>query len=136
MQIENSISRVTVRHHSASLVKLNSYPRDGIFSQHLTTMNDSYITTLASYDRHGSDWVVSPQCNNWKVIHFSLIIWVYKVCFWILIKFYLITFQTVKPICSRSGTVNWEGHVSSVVVYWFSSNMRVAKSGQILEGYL
>ena len=35
-----------------------------------------------------------------------------------------------------TGTVNWEGHISSVVVYCFSSNMRVAKSGQILEGYL
>ena len=41
------------------------------------------ITTLASYDRHGSDSILSPQCNSWKVIHFSLIIWVYKVCIWI-----------------------------------------------------
>ena len=28
------------------------------------------------------------------------------------------------------GTVKWEGHVSSVVLYWFSSNKRVAQSGQ------
>ena len=41
VQIENT--RVTVRHHSASLVMPNSYPRDGIFNQHLTTIMDSYI---------------------------------------------------------------------------------------------
>ena len=40
--IENSVTRVTVRHHSASLVMPNSYPRDGIFNQHLTTIKDSY----------------------------------------------------------------------------------------------
>ena len=28
------------------------------------------ITTLAFYDRHGSDSILSPQCNNWTVIHF------------------------------------------------------------------
>ena len=33
---------ITVRHHSASLVMPNSYPRDGIFNPHLTTINDSY----------------------------------------------------------------------------------------------
>ena len=33
------------------------------------------ITTLAAYDRHGSDSILSPQCNSWKVIHFWLIIW-------------------------------------------------------------
>ena len=32
------------------------------------TRND--ITTLAFYDRHGSDSILSPQCNRWKVIHF------------------------------------------------------------------
>ena len=37
VQIENSVTRVTVRHHSASLVMPNNYPRDGIFNQHLTT---------------------------------------------------------------------------------------------------
>ena len=43
VQIENSVTRVTVRHHSASLVMPNSYPRDGICNQHLTTIKDSYI---------------------------------------------------------------------------------------------
>ena len=43
VQIENSIPRVTAPHHSASLVMLNSYPRDGIFNQHLTTIKDPYI---------------------------------------------------------------------------------------------
>ena len=42
VQIENSVTRVTVRHHSASLVMPNSYPRDRIFDQHLTTITDSY----------------------------------------------------------------------------------------------
>ena len=28
------------------------------------------ITTLASYDRRGSDSILSPQCNSWRVIHF------------------------------------------------------------------
>ena len=28
------------------------------------------ITTLAFYDRHGSDSILSLQCNSWKVIHF------------------------------------------------------------------
>ena len=43
VQIENSVTLVTVRHHSASLVMSNSYPRDRIFNQHLTTIKDSYI---------------------------------------------------------------------------------------------
>ena len=43
--IENSVTRVTVRIHPASLVMPNSYPRDGIFNQHLTTIKDSYIVT-------------------------------------------------------------------------------------------
>ena len=34
---------ITVWHHSASLVMPNSYPRDGIFNPHLTSMKDSYI---------------------------------------------------------------------------------------------
>ena len=42
VQIENSVTRVAVRQHSASLVMSNSYPRDGIFNQHLTTIKDSY----------------------------------------------------------------------------------------------
>ena len=42
VQIENSVTRVTVRHHSASLVMPNSYPSDGIFNHHLTAIKDSY----------------------------------------------------------------------------------------------
>ena len=34
---------ITVRHHSASLVMPNSYPRDGIFNPLFTTIKDSYI---------------------------------------------------------------------------------------------
>ena len=36
---------ITVREHSASLVVPNSYPRDGIFNLHLTTIKDSYTLT-------------------------------------------------------------------------------------------
>ena len=36
MQIENSVTRVTVRHQSESLVMPNSYPRDRIFNPHLS----------------------------------------------------------------------------------------------------
>ena len=35
--------RITVLHHSPSLLMSNSYPRDGIFNLHLTTIKDSYI---------------------------------------------------------------------------------------------
>ena len=37
---------ITVRHHSASLVMPNSYPRDEIFNPYLTTIKDSYILCL------------------------------------------------------------------------------------------
>ena len=37
---------ITVRHQSASLMIPNSYPHDGIFSPHLTTIKDSYSLTL------------------------------------------------------------------------------------------
>ena len=43
MQIENSVTRVTVRHHSASLVMPKYYPHDGIFNQYLTTIKESYM---------------------------------------------------------------------------------------------
>ena len=33
---------ITVGHHSTSLLMPNSYPRDGIFNTHLTTIKDSY----------------------------------------------------------------------------------------------
>ena len=35
--------RITVWHHLASLVMPNSYPRDRIFSLHLTTIKGSYV---------------------------------------------------------------------------------------------
>ena len=41
VRIENSVNRVTVWHHSASLVMPNSYLRDGIFNPHLTNIKDS-----------------------------------------------------------------------------------------------
>ena len=50
VQIENSISRITVLRHSTSLVLPNSFPRDGIFNQHLTTIKDSYILILFNLD--------------------------------------------------------------------------------------
>ena len=47
VQIQISVTRVTVWHHSARLVMPNSYPRDGIFNQNLTTIKDSYSCTPA-----------------------------------------------------------------------------------------
>ena len=43
VQIENSVTRVTARHHLASLLMPNSYPRDRILNHHLSTIKDSYI---------------------------------------------------------------------------------------------
>ena len=42
VRIENSVTRVTVRHHEACRVMPNSYPSDGIFNSHLTTIMDSF----------------------------------------------------------------------------------------------
>ena len=39
---------ITFRHHSASLVMLNSYPRDGLVNPHLITIKDSYILAPVS----------------------------------------------------------------------------------------
>ena len=47
---------ITVRHHEESLVMPNSYPRDGIFNPHLTTVKDSYILL----------WIV--PCRNFPLI--------------------------------------------------------------------
>ena len=49
---------ITVRHHSASLVLPNSYPRDGIFSLHLTTIKDSYNTLPKA-------WACVLKANGW-----------------------------------------------------------------------
>ena len=43
---------ITVRHHAASLVMPNSYPRDGIFNPHLTTIKDSYIQKESNQRLH------------------------------------------------------------------------------------
>ena len=40
--IENSVTRVTVRHHEACQVMPNSYPSDGIFNLHRRTIMDSF----------------------------------------------------------------------------------------------
>ena len=42
VQIENSVTRVTVRHHEACRVMPNSYPSDGIFNLHWRTIMDSF----------------------------------------------------------------------------------------------
>ena len=47
VQIENSVTLVTVR---ASLEMPNSYPRNGIFNQHLTIIKDSYSLNLEIYN--------------------------------------------------------------------------------------
>ena len=47
VQIENSVTRVTARHHEP-LMMPNSYPCDGIFSLHRTTITDSFSCTLSS----------------------------------------------------------------------------------------
>ena len=46
VRIENSVTRIIVWHHTASLVIPNSYPRDGIFNPHLRTFKDSYSFIL------------------------------------------------------------------------------------------
>ena len=42
VRIENSVTRVNVRHRSASFVMPNSYLRDGILNLYITTIKDSY----------------------------------------------------------------------------------------------
>ena len=41
--IENSVTRVTVRHHEACRVMPNSYPSDGIFNLHRRYIMDSFF---------------------------------------------------------------------------------------------
>ena len=47
--IENSVTRVTVRHHEACRVMLKSYPRDGIFNLHRRIIIDSF-SCISSFD--------------------------------------------------------------------------------------
>ena len=42
VQIENSVTRVTVRQHKACRVMPNSYPSDEIFNSHRRTIMDSF----------------------------------------------------------------------------------------------
>ena len=51
---------ITVWHHSASLLMPNSYPHDGIFNPHLTTITDSYILSY-KLDRIKRIWYLSPM---------------------------------------------------------------------------
>ena len=44
--IENSVRRVTVRHHEAYRVMPNSYPSDGIFNLHRRTIMNSFSCIL------------------------------------------------------------------------------------------
>ena len=55
---------ITVWHHSASLVMPNSYPHDGIFSQHLMTSKDSYIL---AYLTGISVWVIIARKMSYKM---------------------------------------------------------------------
>ena len=50
--IENSVTRVTVRHHEACRVMRNSYPRDGIFNLHRRTIMDSFFCILLLRQLH------------------------------------------------------------------------------------
>ena len=45
--IENSVTRVTVQHHEARRVMPNSYPTDGIFNLHRTTVMDCFFVFFA-----------------------------------------------------------------------------------------
>ena len=47
VRIEN---KATTDNYSVSLVMPNSYPRDGIFNPHLTTIKNSYSLTQATYE--------------------------------------------------------------------------------------
>ena len=71
---------ITFRHHSASLVMPNSYPRDGIFNPHLTTIKVSYIlfrvktTGIKSFGRvfsnHSGIYNYSKADSNLVKVHY------------------------------------------------------------------
>ena len=50
--IENSVTRVTVRHHEACRVMPNSYPSDGSFNMHRRTIMDSFSCILSLRQLH------------------------------------------------------------------------------------
>ena len=51
VQIENSVTRVTVRHHEARQVMPNSYPREGIFNGHLKPLKILIISPMLSHPK-------------------------------------------------------------------------------------
>ena len=50
--IENSVTRVTVRHHEACRVMPNRYPSDGTFNLHRRTIMDSFSCILFLQQLH------------------------------------------------------------------------------------
>ena len=58
---ENSVTRVTVRHHEARLMMPSSYPSDGIFSLHRRTIVDSFSCILHSTIVFRLDYVLFYQ---------------------------------------------------------------------------
>ena len=59
--IENFVMRVTVRHHEACRVMLNSYPSDGIFNLHRRIIMDSFLHTLPSTIAFRLEYVLFDQ---------------------------------------------------------------------------
>ena len=57
---------ITVRHHSASLVMPNNYPRDGIFNPLFTNIKDSYIHAYPTGISVNPTW--ARKCHHFDVI--------------------------------------------------------------------
>ena len=69
---ENSVMRVTVRHHKACRVMPNSYPSNGIFNLHLTIIMDSFSCILFLRQLH-LDLNMCCFINfTLKYLHFSI----------------------------------------------------------------
>ena len=64
--IKNSITWVTARHHSTNLVMPYSYPCDGIFNQHLTTLKKDPIvfSSIQVQRKAGSDCRPNRYCSQ------------------------------------------------------------------------
>ena len=64
--------RITGRHHFASLVMPNCYPRDRIFNLHLTTIKDSYNILQAESHWKAMVHMVHPNMLWWRIrTHFD-----------------------------------------------------------------
>ena len=73
--IENSVTRVTIRHHEACRVMPNSYPSDGIFNSHRRTIMDSFSCILFLRQLH-LDLNMCCFINfTLKQLHFSRKVW-------------------------------------------------------------